>query len=74
MVDQLIGVHFSELPSNLLLRKIGARHLLAFCVLAWGAVQLGMGFAPTWGVLAFCRVLLGAFEVHDPAIICPFPD
>ncbi|KAF8918208.1 major facilitator superfamily domain-containing protein, partial [Mucidula mucida] len=59
-----------ELPSNVALRKVGARNLLTFCVIAWGAVQLGMGFAPTWGVLAFCRVLLGAFEAgFFPALV-----
>lgn len=62
---RLIGVHSRELPSNLLLRRLGARSLLAFCVVAWGAVQLGMGFVPSWGLLAFCRVLLGALEVRQ---------
>ncbi|KAL0955861.1 hypothetical protein HGRIS_002063 [Hohenbuehelia grisea] len=51
-----------QLPGNLVLRKLGARNWLSFCVFAWGAVQLGMGFVPTWGYLILCRVLLGLFE------------
>ncbi|KAF5393375.1 hypothetical protein D9757_000508 [Collybiopsis confluens] len=52
-----------ELPSNALLRVCGSRNLLSFSVVAWGAVQLSMGFVPNWRILALCRVLLGAFEV-----------
>ena len=54
-----------QLPSNLFLRRLGGVHWLSFLVVAWGAVQLAMGFVPTWGVLALCRVLLGTFEVPD---------
>ncbi len=32
--------------------------------MAWGGVQLSMGFVPTWGYLVFVRVLLGIFEVR----------
>ena len=55
----------SQLPSNLLLRKLGVTHWLAFLVVAWGAVELAMGFVPTWGLLGLCRVLLGTFEVRE---------
>ncbi|KAJ8488534.1 hypothetical protein ONZ45_g13922 [Pleurotus djamor] len=51
-----------QLPGNLVLRRLGARNWLAFCVVSWGAVQLGMGFVPTWGYLILCRILLGLFE------------
>jgi hypothetical protein len=27
-----------------------------------------MGFVPTWGFLALCRVLLGVFEVSDRSV------
>ncbi|KAG6861105.1 hypothetical protein C0995_003834 [Termitomyces sp. Mi166 len=37
---------------------------------AWGAVQLGMGFVPTWGYLTATRILLGAFEASFfPAMV-----
>jgi len=51
-----------QLPGNLVLRKYGARNLLTFTVVAWGAVQLGMGFVSTWAWLTVCRLLLGALE------------
>ncbi len=46
------------------LRALGARNLLTGTVIAWGAVQVGMGFVPSWGYLALCRALLGVFEVR----------
>ncbi|KAH0588804.1 hypothetical protein H2248_004604 [Termitomyces sp. 'cryptogamus'] len=52
-----------QLPSNLVLRRLGERNILAFCVVSWGLVQMAMGFVPSWGLLALCRVLLGVFEV-----------
>ncbi|KAK0195772.1 major facilitator superfamily domain-containing protein [Armillaria mellea] len=59
-----------ELPSNMCLRAIGARNLLTGTVIAWGAVQVGMGFVPSWGYLALCRALLGVFEAgFFPALI-----
>lgn len=54
---------FSQLPSNLLLRRLGVRVWLSLCVIGWGAAQLGMGFVPTWGYLSLTRVFLGVFEV-----------
>ncbi|KAK0488324.1 major facilitator superfamily domain-containing protein [Armillaria luteobubalina] len=59
-----------ELPSNMCLRVVGVRNLLTGTVLAWGAVQLGMGFVPTWGYLVLCRTLLGVFEAgFFPALV-----
>ncbi|KAG6902781.1 hypothetical protein C0995_011929 [Termitomyces sp. Mi166 len=59
-----------QLPSNLVLRKLGERNTLAFCVVSWGLVQIAMGFVPSWGLLALCRVLLGAFEAgFFPAMV-----
>ncbi|KAJ7209757.1 major facilitator superfamily domain-containing protein [Mycena pura] len=63
----VVGIYFVpytlfQLPSNLLLRKMGPRKLLSFCVIAWGAVQLAMGFVPNWQLLAFLRALLGTLE------------
>ncbi|KAJ6497658.1 major facilitator superfamily domain-containing protein [Mycena sanguinolenta] len=51
-----------QLPSNLLLRKVGPRKLLSFCVIIWGTAQLCMGFVPNWHLLAFLRAVLGALE------------
>lgn len=54
----------SQLPGNLVLRKFGVRNWLTFIVVAWGAVQLGMGFVSAWYWLIVCRILLGTFEVR----------
>ncbi|KDR68723.1 hypothetical protein GALMADRAFT_231049 [Galerina marginata CBS 339.88] len=59
-----------QIPSNVVLRFLGARTWLTICVVGWGAAQLGMGFVPTWGYLLLCRVLLGVFEAgFFPALV-----
>lgn len=61
---------FLQLPGNLVLRRFGVRNFIALIVIAWGAVQLAMGFVPTWGYLTLCRILLGALEsAFFPAMI-----
>lgn len=49
-------------PSNILLRKVGARYWLASIVLAFGAIMTGMAYVTSWEQLAVCRVLLGVAE------------
>ncbi|KAF1948631.1 phthalate transporter-like protein [Byssothecium circinans] len=51
-----------ELPSNMVLRRVGSANWLAFIALSWGVVMIGQGFVKSWVSLAVCRVLLGAFE------------
>lgn len=51
-----------ELPSNILLRKVGAAKWLGSIVTMWGAVMIGMGFTNTWVQLTACRAILGLFE------------
>ncbi|KAF9560253.1 MFS general substrate transporter [Agrocybe pediades] len=59
-----------QIPSNIVLRLLGARLWLTICVVGWGAAQLGMGFVPTWGYLVLCRILLGIFEAgFFPALV-----
>lgn len=54
----------------MVLRQVGPRNLLAFCVVAWGAVQVAMGFVTSWGYLVLCRVLLGGLEAgFFPAVV-----
>ncbi|KAG6859955.1 hypothetical protein C0995_001273 [Termitomyces sp. Mi166 len=48
-----------QLPSNMIVQKLGPRVWLTICVIGWGATQLGMGFVPEWGYLVLCRVFLG---------------
>ncbi|KAI0004785.1 MFS general substrate transporter [Xylariaceae sp. FL0662B] len=49
-------------PSTVIIRKIGPRIHLSFITVAWGAVMIGFGFAPSFQVLAVLRVILGIFE------------
>jgi len=51
-----------ELPSNILLRKVGARYWLSGIVLAFGGIMTGMAYVTDWKQLAACRILLGVFE------------
>lgn len=51
-----------EIPGNVVLQFLGARSWLTFCVLGWGAAQIGMAFVPNWGLLCLTRALLGVFE------------
>jgi MFS family permease len=51
-----------EIPSNLVIRKVGAANWLAFLSFAWGVVILGGAFAKQWWVVVIVRVLIGVFE------------
>ena len=39
-----------EIPSNVVLRKVGAANWLSFLCFAWGLVVFGAGFAKKWEV------------------------
>ncbi|KAH7125140.1 major facilitator superfamily domain-containing protein [Dendryphion nanum] len=51
-----------ELPSNMVLRKVGVANWLSFIAFSWGIIMIGQAFAKNWWTLAICRVLLGAME------------
>ncbi|KAG9201226.1 hypothetical protein G6514_005955 [Epicoccum nigrum] len=51
-----------EIPSNIVLRKVGAANWLAFLCMSWGLVTFGAGFAKKWTDIVVCRLLLGLFE------------
>lgn len=53
---------FLELPSNIILRKVGVANWLSFIAFCWGIIMIGQAFAKNWWTLAICRVLLGAME------------
>ncbi|KAF5325589.1 hypothetical protein D9611_000298 [Ephemerocybe angulata] len=59
-----------QLPGNLVLRHFGVRNWLTFLTLAWGSVQLGMGFVKSWQGLLATRFMLGVFEApFFPALL-----
>ncbi|EFW21374.1 hypothetical protein D8B26_001582 [Coccidioides posadasii str. Silveira] len=51
-----------EIPSNIILRKVGAAIWLSFIAMSWGIVIMCAGFVKTWGPLIAIRLLLGLFE------------
>ena len=57
-----IGYILFELPSNMLIRKIGPAIWLSCIAFAWGALSLGIGFINTWEALAIMRAFLGVLE------------
>ncbi|KIW58013.1 hypothetical protein PV05_02565 [Exophiala xenobiotica] len=57
-----VGYVIFELPSNIVLKKLGAANWLSFLGVAWGLISLGIGFSKNWGTVAVLRVLLGILE------------
>lgn len=51
-----------ELPSNLVIKRIGARNLITTITVLWGVCILAMGFITHYTHLYALRVLLGLFE------------
>lgn len=56
------GYCLFELPSNMVIRRLGARWWLAILIVSWGCMVLGMGFIHDWKVLTVLRAFLGVFE------------
>src|ERR1700732_2122980 len=56
------GYFFFEIPSNLLMHKIGARVWLARILISWGMVGMLTGFVHTVHQLYLARFLLGLAE------------
>lgn len=52
----------SELPSNLLLKKLSPRVLLPCLTCAWGIITLCLGFVRGYGSFVAVRALLGVAE------------
>src|SRR5205823_5423879 len=57
-----IGYCLLEVPSNLILSRVGARHWIARILITWGLISAGMMFVS--GPWSFCllRFLLGCAE------------
>lgn len=68
-----IGYFLFEVPSNLLLEKIGARKTLLRIMVLWGAAAVAMMFVSTPTQFYVVRFLLGAFEAgFFPGVILYF--
>jgi MFS family permease len=57
-----LGYMLFEVPSNLLLEKIGARKTFARITILWGITSLAMMFVKTAAGFYLLRFLLGSFE------------
>jgi D-galactonate transporter len=57
-----LGYFLCEVPSNLLLERIGARRTFMRIMIGWGIVSACMAFVKTPWMLYTMRFLLGAFE------------
>lgn len=65
-----IGYVLFEVPSNLLLTRIGARRMIMRIMIAWGLVSSSMMFVQTPQQFYIARFLLGVFEAgFFPGII-----
>lgn len=59
-----------EIPSNVILAKVGARRWIARIMVTWGLIAIGMAFIKTPGQLYGMRLLLGIAEAgFTPGII-----
>ncbi|KAL6709544.1 hypothetical protein ACN47E_001479 [Coniothyrium glycines] len=52
----------SEIPSNLVLKKLTPSRWIAFITVSWGIVATLTGIVQSYGGLIACRLLLGAVE------------
>jgi MFS family permease len=64
------GYFLFEVPSNLVMRKVGARRWIARIMLTWGVISAGMVLVKTPATFYLMRFLLGAAEAgFAPAIM-----
>jgi MFS family permease len=65
-----IGYFFFELPSNLILHRVGARRWIARIMVTWGLISAAFVFVKTPAMFYALRVLLGLAEAgFYPGII-----
>lgn len=57
-----VGYILFEVPSNLILQKIGARKTITRIMCLWGLVSMAMAFVSTPAEFYLARILLGAAE------------
>jgi ACS family tartrate transporter-like MFS transporter len=65
-----IGYFLFEIPSNLILQRVGARRWIARIMLTWGVISMGMAFVTGPASFLTMRFLLGVAEAgFFPGII-----
>ncbi|KAJ7092436.1 putative MFS transporter [Mycena belliarum] len=58
----LVAYATFEVPSNYLLKKLNPSRWIAFLMLAWGALTMGLGGTKSYAEVTVVRFLLGVFE------------
>ncbi|MBD3849031.1 MFS transporter [Bosea sp. SSUT16] len=75
MYGRAAGIFFAtyilfEIPSNMVLARVGARRWIARIMLSWGVIAAGMAFVTSANQLYGMRLLLGAAEAgFTPGVI-----
>lgn len=59
----------TEVPSNMIMRYIGAKRWLPFTAVPWGLCMLLTGVVQNLGGLITCRMLLGVFEAGVSSLV-----
>ncbi len=57
-----LGYFFFEIPSNLMLLRVGARRWIMLLMIAWGIVSVATAFVPSPTLYIVLRFLLGSAE------------
>lgn len=58
----LIAYALFEVPSNYMLKRVNPSTWIAFLMLSWGAITMGLGGVHSFGAVTAVRFLLGVFE------------
>jgi len=70
----LIAYALFEVPSNYMLKRLKPSNWIAFLMLSWGAITMGLGGVQNFGAVTAVRFLLGVFEAGlFPGLVCEFP-
>ena len=67
----LIAYALFEVPSNYMLKRLKPSTWIAFLMVSWGAITMGLGGTHNFGAVTAVRFLLGVFEAGlFPGLVC----
>lgn len=67
----LIAYALFEVPSNYMLKRLKPSTWIAFLMISWGAITMGLGGTHSFGAVTAVRFLLGVFEAGlFPGLVC----
>jgi MFS family permease len=67
----LIAYALFEVPSNYMLKRLKPSNWIAFLMLSWGAITIGLGGVQNFASVTTVRFLLGVFEAGlFPGLVC----